>query len=143
MVKEQVLAILDEVRGTEPGTAEVRAAADRIAAFGEPAVPPLLEALAEEDEAVLVVAARALRPLANSAVTRALLGLLRSPDLGDLAKALLLSILEDAGMDIHDLSLVAAVVDLERILADGKGPEAPPPGGGNGAHTPSGPEGVA
>jgi HEAT repeat protein len=143
MVNEQVLAILAEVRGTEPGPAEVRAAADRIATIGDSAVPALLEALAEEDEAVLAVAARALRPLASPAVTRQLLGLLRSPDLGDVAKALLLGVLEDAGMDIHDLSLVGSVVDLEGVLADGLAPGAPPPGGGDGARAPTRPEGAS
>ena len=142
-MSDQVLAILDAIRGTEPEPAEVGAAADRIAAIGESAVPALLEAMAEVDEAVLAVAARALRGLASPALTQELLGLLRSPRLGDLAKALLLGVLEDAGMDIHDLSLVAAVVDFEGVLADGTGLEAPPPGGGNGAHTPSGPEGAA
>ena len=140
---EQVRTVLGGLRGTDPGPEEVRAAAQRIAAHGDSALAPLLEALGEEDEAILAVAAAALRRLASPSLTQRLLDQLRSPRLDAVAKALLLGVLEDAGMDIHDLSLVAAVVDLEGILADGTGLEAPPPGGGNGAHTPSGPEGAA
>ncbi len=135
-----MLAILDGVRGTEPGPAAVGAAADRIAGFGEAAVPSLLEALEGEDEAVLAVAGASLRRLANPALTQRLVALLRSPRLGDLAKAIVLGVLEDAGMDIHDPSLVGALADLEGFLfspvpAPQGGPagsQPPDPAGGNG-----------
>jgi len=138
-MREDVSAILDGLRGTEPTPEEVRAAADRITDLGEAAVPPLLEALADEDEAVLAVAAASLRRLASPATTQRLVLLLRSPRLGALAKALVLGLLEDAGLDIHDPSLVGAVADLEGLLfgppstgAGGAGGPGPADGGGNG-----------
>jgi hypothetical protein len=124
MMDERVREILAGVRGTEPTPIEAGAAADHIAALGEAAVPALLEALAEEDEAVLAVAAGALRRLPSPALTHRLVGLLRSRHIGDLAKALILGILEDAGLDIHDPALVGPVVDLEGMLIP-TGPAAP------------------
>ena len=140
MMREDVPAILEALRGIEPGPQEIRAAADRIAAFGAAAVPSLLEALGDEDEAVLAAAAASLRRLASPALLQQLLILLRSPRLGDLAKALVLGVLEDAGMDIHDPSLLGAVVDLEGLLLSlppplsggPAGSEAAGPVGGNG-----------
>lgn len=131
---DEVFTILEGMRGTEPTVAEVQAAADRIAALGDAVMPALIEALADEDEAVLAVAAGALRRLPGPVPTQPLMGLLRSSRIGDVAKALLLGILEDAGMDIHDPSLVGAVVDLDSLLMA----EA----GGNGRHAPAA-EGLA
>jgi len=132
MLSDDVAAILEAVRGTEPTPAEVRGAAERIAALGDGAVPALLAALSDrdEDEAVLAVAAGALRRLPGPVLTHRLMGLLRSPRIGDVAKALVLGILEDHGMDIHDPAVVGTVVDLEEVLA--------PAPGGNGAPRPAG-----
>ncbi|HEY7678441.1 MAG TPA: hypothetical protein VIG69_15320 [Candidatus Methylomirabilis sp.] len=138
---ESLPDILSKLRGTEPTPEQVCAAADRIADLGEAAVSSLLEALAEEDEAVLAVVAASLRRLATPAVVQRLVLLLRSPRLGDLAKALVLGVLEDGGMDIHDPALVGAVADLEGLLSpppaaagDGAaGPEAADGGNGVGA----------
>lgn len=135
----EVVGILESFRGTDPTPQEVAAAADRIATFGGAAVPPLLEALEDEDEAVLAVLAASLRRLTSPALTQRLLALLRSPRLGDLAKAIVLGVLEDAGMDIHDPSLVGAVADLEGFLrsrvpmdpAGPAGPQPPDPAGGD------------
>ena len=136
---DEVLEVLDRVRGSEPTPEDVRAAADRIAAAGDAAVPPLLGALGEEDEAVLAVAAASLRRLASPALGQRLLGLLRSPRIDDVAKALLLGVMEDAGMDIHDGSLVGSVVDLDGILSEAvrERGEARPLTGGNGGQSPS------
>jgi HEAT repeat protein len=142
---ESIPDILNKVRGTEPTPDEVRAAAGRIADLGEAAVPALLEALAEEDESVLAVVAASLRRLATPAVTQRLVLLLRSPRLGDLAKALVLGVLEDAGMDIHDPALVGAGADLESVLfgppaaAGGAGGPGAADGGGNGHGAAEGP----
>lgn len=132
MLSDDVAEILEAVRGTEPTPAEVRAAGERIAALGDGAVPALIAALgdADEDEAVLAVAAGALRRLPGPVLTQRLMGLLRSPRIGDVAKALVLGILEDAGLDIHDPSLVGAMVDLEGVLT--------PDSGGNGDLRPAG-----
>ncbi len=137
---DEVESLLDGVRGAEPAPEEVRAGADRIAALGDAALPSLLGALEEDDEAVLAVAAAALRRLAGPALAEPLLGALRSARLGDLAKALVLGLLEDAGMDLSDPSLVGSVVNLEGVLADGFG-GAQRTQGANGSHGPSGPEG--
>ncbi len=135
----ELSAVLEEFRGTDPSPEAMGAAADRIAAAGPRAVAPLLEALEDEDEAVLAVAAASLRRLASPAVTQRLVTLLRSPRLGDLAKALVLGILEDGGMDISDPSLVGAVADLEGLLRrsvpapqPGVASRAPEPADGNG-----------
>lgn len=132
-------SVLDGVRGAEPAQEEVRAAADRIAALGSVALPSLLRALQEEDDAVLAVAAAALRRLASPALAEPLLGALRSARLGDIAKALILGILEDAGMDVSDPALVGNAVDLEGVLADGFS-RAPRIQDANGGHGPSGRE---
>lgn len=132
-MREDAAEILERLRGTEPGPEAIRAAADRIAALGEPAVPCLLEALGDEDEAVLAVVAASLRRLSSPAVMQRLVTLLRSPRLGDLAKALVLGVLEDGGMDIHDPSLVGTLADLEGMLFSSR--PSPPPtdaAGGNG-----------
>lgn len=129
----EISTILGALRGTDPSPEAVGAAADRIAGFGEGAVPWLLAALEDEDEAVLAVAAAALRRLANPALTQRLVILLRSPRLGDLAKALVLGILEDAGMDISDPSLVGAAADLEALLFSST---PGPPAGPEGSHQP-------
>lgn len=133
-----IVAILESFRGTDPTPQEVGAAADRIAGVGDAVVAPLLDALGEEDEAVLAVAAASLRRLATPAVTQHLLTLLRSPGVGDLAKALVLGILEDAGMDIHDPSLVGAVADLEGLIASAS---SQPPGASDGPEGPGGAKG--
>ncbi len=141
----EISALLEALRGTDPSPEAVGAAADRIAAAGPGAVAPLLKALEGEDEAVLGVAAASLRRLASPALTQRLVTLLRSPRLGDLAKALVLGILEDAGMDITDPSLMGAVADLEGLLLrsvpapqPGAGSQAPEPAGGNGGGRASG-----
>ena len=139
-MREDAPAILEGLRGTEPGPAELRAAADRIAALGEAAVPCLLEALGDEDEAVLAVVAASLRRLSSPALMQRLVTLLRSLRLGDLAKALVLGVLEDAGMDIRDPSLVGTVADLEGMGFPSR--PAPPPtdaaGGNGGGHARAG-----
>ena len=115
-IMDGIIRILESFHGTDPTPREVGAAADRIAEVGDAAVPSLLEAIQDEDEAVLAVVAASLRRLANPALTQRLLPVLQSPHLGDLAKAILLGVLEDAGMDIHDPALVGAVADLEGLL---------------------------
>jgi hypothetical protein len=135
---DAVKSVLDGVRGAEPAPGEVRAAADRIAALGDGALPTLFQALEEDDEAVLAVAAAALRRFPGPALAEPLMGALRSARLGEMAKALVLGILEDAGLDVSDPSLVGSVVDLEGALADGFG-GARRAQGGNGSHAPSAP----
>ena len=139
VMPHEISKILEALRGTDPSPEAVGGAADRIAAAGPGAVAPLLEALEDEDEAVLAVAAASLRRLASPVLTQRLVTLLRSSRLGDLAKALVLGILEDAGMDLSDPSLVGAVADLEGLLLrsvpapqPGAGSQAPEPAGGNG-----------
>jgi len=51
-----------------------------------------------------------------------LLKLLRSPHVSDLAKGLLLNLLEHYGFDTRDPSLIGASIDFRKVL---KGPGAP------------------
>jgi hypothetical protein len=140
-MSDDVWGILEGVRDREPPREEVRAAADRIARLGEDVVPVLLEALEEEDEAILAVAAAALRRLASPEVGRQLIGLLQSSAIDPLAKALVLGVLEQAGMDMRDPSLFGAVLDVEDAVfpptGEGHGPgETPRSPSGNGETAP-------
>ena len=56
-----------------------------------------------------------------------LLTLLRDPDVGDLARALILNTLEKYGLDVDDPELLGLSIDLEQYRVDSSGD------GGNGA----------
>jgi HEAT repeat protein len=80
------------------------------------AIPLLLQQFESEDEEGLAVAASALRAMDDPSLVPHLLKLLRSPHVSDLAKGLLLNLLEQYGFDVHDPSLIAASIDLRELL---------------------------
>ena len=80
------------------------------------AIPLLLQQFESEDEEGLAFAASSLRAMEDPSLVPHLLKLLRSPHVSDLAKGLLLNLLEQYGFDIHDPSLIAATIDLRELL---------------------------
>lgn len=56
-----------------------------------------------------------------------MIALLRNPAVGDLAKALILNVLEKYGLDVDDPELLGLSIDLEDYQVDSAG------NGGNGA----------
>ena len=86
------------------------------------AIPLLLRQFEGDDEEGLALATSALRAMKDPSVIPLLLKLLRSPHVGDLAKGLLLNLLEHYGFDTRDPSLIGASIDFRKVL---KGPGAP------------------
>lgn len=79
----------------------------------------LLRQFESEDEERLAVAVTALRAMDDPSLVPLLLKLLQSPHVGNLAKGLLLNLLEHYGFDTHDPSLIGASIDFWEVL---KGP---------------------
>lgn len=85
---------------------------------------PLLGGLFEsEDEERLALATAALKAMNDPSLAPALLKALRSPDVGDLAKGLLLKLLEHYGVDTCDPSLIGASIDLGDVLRKPAAPQ--------------------
>ena len=76
----------------------------------------LLRQFKGEDEEGLALATSALRAMDDPSVVPILLNLLRSPRMGDLAKGLLLILLDHYGFDINDPSLIGASLDFQDLL---------------------------
>lgn len=83
------------------------------------AIPLLLRQFESEDEERLAVAVAALRAMDDPSLVPLLLKLLQNPHVGDLAKGLLLNLLEHYGFDTRDPSLIGASIDFSEVL---KGP---------------------
>jgi len=104
---------LQQLRGRELTDAEV---ADEVAALkeaGAAAVPVLLEQFADQDETLWAIATQTLKAWEEPRPIEALVGLLRSARIDDLAKALILTVLEAYGLDIDDLDVLGLGIDLE------------------------------
>jgi hypothetical protein len=116
---------LEGLRGKDLADSEVAAAVQRLLAAGEPALPVLLEQFATEDETLLAVVTLALKVWEHPDPVKPLLDLLKNPEVGDLAKALILNVLEHRGLDVDDPAVLGLAINLEEYL--------PEPGrGGNG-----------
>ena len=85
-------------------------------------IPWLLRQFESEDEGRLAFATSALKVIDDPSLVPLLLKLLRSSNVDDLAKGLLLNLLEHYGLNIHDPSLISASVDLREAF---RGPGAP------------------
>ena len=80
------------------------------------AIPLLLQQFESEDEEKLAFATSALRAMDDPSLVPLLLRLLRSPHVSDLAKGLLLNLLEHYGVDTRDPSLIGASIDFQALL---------------------------
>jgi hypothetical protein len=89
------------------------------------AVPLLLRQFEGEDEEGLALATAALKALDDPSIIPHLLALLRAPHVGDLAKGLVLTLLEHYGFDTRDPSLIGASLDLLGALKVQPASEAP------------------
>jgi len=87
------------------------------------AIPLLVGLFESEDEERLAFATAALKAMNDPSVAPALLKALRSPAVGDLAKGLLLKLLEHYGVDTCDPSLIGASIDLGDVLRKPAGPQ--------------------
>ena len=107
---------LRELKGVDPGSETLRQRLRSL--LGEPAqaIPLLLRQFESDDEEALAFATAALRALDDPSIIPGLLGQLRSPHVDDLAKGLLLNLLEHYGFDTHDPSLVGASFDFSAVL---------------------------
>jgi HEAT repeat protein len=112
-VKAGLQARLQLLRARDLTDAEV---ADEVAALkeaGAAAVPVLLDQFADTDETLWAVATQALKAWEEPRPIGALVELLRSARIDDLAKALILTVLEAYGLDIDDLDVLGLGIDLE------------------------------
>ncbi|MBI4842137.1 MAG: hypothetical protein HY803_13895, partial [candidate division NC10 bacterium] len=77
------------------------------------AIPVILEQFIQADETLLAVATQALKAWGDPRPVEPLIALLRDPAVGDLAKALILTVLETYGLDVSDPELLGLAIDLE------------------------------
>ncbi len=110
---------LEEQRGRDLSDEEVEAAARRLAAAGGAALDPVLDQLKspEEDATLLAISSQALKIWQPPYPVDPLLGLLRDRNVGALAKALVLRILEGYGMATREI--LAPSIDLEEYEVRG------------------------
>jgi hypothetical protein len=125
-VKEDLRERLEELRGKDLTDAEVEAEVQRLLAVGGPAVPVILDLFTDGDETLLAVASQTLKSWGEPRPMRQLLKLLRDPDVSDLAKALILNVLEKYGLDVDEPELLGLGIDLEEYQINSPG------NGGNG-----------
>jgi hypothetical protein len=111
---------LETLRGLDLTDAEVEAAAERLRGDRERALPVLLVQFAdpEEDAALLAVTTVALKGWVEPYPIKQLLALLRSPGVGAMAKALIMSVLERYGLDVDGSGLYGVGIDLEEYELD-------------------------
>jgi len=113
-------AWLETLRGRDLTDAEVEAAAQRLLADRKQALPVLLAQFVdpEEDAALLAVASVTLKAWVEPYPIKPLMALLRSSEVGALAKALILTVLERYRIDIEGSGLYGVGVNLEEYELD-------------------------
>jgi len=111
----ELMRWLETMRGQDLTDAEVEAAVERL--LGEPtlALPILLAQFADEDEdaALLAVATVTLKRWVKPYPIKPLMALLRSPGVGALGKALIMTVLERYGIDTDTSGLFGVGINLE------------------------------
>jgi HEAT repeat protein len=122
----QIRERLKGVRGQDLTDAQVAEVVRHLLAAGEPAIPVILSQFTDEDETLLAVATQALKAWGEPRPVEPLIALLRNPVVGDLAKALILNVLESYGLDVDDPELLGLGINLEEYQVDSGGD------GGNG-----------
>ena len=116
---------LEGLRGRDLTEEDVTRAVQRLLAEGPTIMPLLLEQFTTEDEALLAVATKTLMVWETPDPVKPLLDLLKSPEISDLAKALILNILEHRGLDVNDPAVFGLAINLEDFVVE-------PGRGGNG-----------
>ncbi len=124
-IADQIRERLEGLRGQDLRDAEVDAEVRQLLDVGEAAIPVLLEQFTQEDETLLAVTTQALKAWGEPRPVEPLIALLRDPAVGDLAKALILTVLEKYGLDVNDTELLGLGIDLEeyRVGSLGNGDE--------------------
>ena len=119
----ELTAWLETLRGLDLTDGEVEAAAERLLVDPERALPILLAQFAdpEEDAALLAVTTVALKAWVEPYPIKPLTALLRSPDVGALGKALIMTVLERYGLDMDGSGLYGVGIDLEQYGPDHRG----------------------
>ncbi len=124
---QAVHALLDALRGLEPGTPALEAGLAHLFAVGAPAYPLLVDRLASEDEEDLALALHALKRAPAPAVVPLLVAFLQADDAPALGKGLALAVLEHHGVDTTDPALFSATLDLEAVWEAQRRPQAESP----------------
>jgi hypothetical protein len=118
---EQLRQRLVGLRGRDLTDEQVAAEVRHILAMGEPAIPILLDQFMGEDETLLAVATQALKAWGEPRPVKPLLDLLRNSNVSDLAKALILTILETYGLEVDASELLGLGINLEEYRLDSTG----------------------
>ena len=113
-VRAGLRARLEQVRGRDLTDAEVAEEVLALKAAGAAAVPVLLEQFADTDETLWAIATQALKAWEEPRPIEGLVALLGSAGIDDLAKALILTVLEAYGLDIDDPNVLGLGIDLEQ-----------------------------
>ena len=111
----ELLRWLEALRGQDLTDGEVEAAVERLLSEPTLALPILLAqfADADEDAALLAVATVTLKRWVEPYPIKPLMALLRSPGVGALGKALILTVLERYGIDTDTSGRFGVGIDLE------------------------------
>lgn len=117
--RRRIAEVLEALRGQDLTRPEMEDRLRPLRQMGDQVVPVLLEQFEEGDEEMLFVAACALKVLNDRQVVEPLTRLLRSSRVDDLAKGLILSLLEHYGLDVHNPAVVGTAIDIESILSEG------------------------
>jgi len=123
-IRAKIREGLEGLRGQDLTKAEVQSEVQRLLAHGEVAIPLILEQFKDEDETLLAVATQTLKAWGEPKPVKQLLALLRDPEVGALAKALILNILGKYGLDVDAPELLGLSIDLENYRvesSDGEG----------------------
>jgi len=116
----ELAQFLSTLRGADLTDPEVEAAAARLLAEREAALPLLLAEFAdpEEDAALLAVATVTLQSWPAPYPVKPLLAMLKRAEVGALGKALVMKILERYGIDVDGTGLLGVGIDLEGYELD-------------------------
>ena len=120
--EDEIQEWLHGLRGRDLPDREVEEAGERLAAGGGSTLPIVLDLFREEDETLLAVATEAMKRWPMPRPTDSLVLLLRDPSLDDMARALILLVLERYGLDPVSPEMVGLGIDLEEFPID---PAAP------------------
>ena len=110
------VALLEELKRGDLPPDVLRRRLRSLLDHGAQTIPLLLRQFESDDEEGLALATSALKALDDLSLIPRLLTLLRAPHVGDLAKGLILTLLEHYGFDTRDPSLIAVSIDLQEAL---------------------------